>query len=116
MNRAIANVYAVTITHEGGLTQDQKNRVFDLVPPLIAEIERLEALLRSQRQAIGEDLRPVVKLLSEWADSCVVCRGTSRELHAPPAVPYRLYGTCSACGGVIAALDTLRKLAGGGEG
>ena len=45
MNRAIANVYAISITHEGGVTQDQKNRIYDLVPALIAEINRMEKLL-----------------------------------------------------------------------
>lgn len=45
MNMAIASVYAITITHEGGITQDQKNRVFEKVPALIAEIQRLEDIV-----------------------------------------------------------------------
>lgn len=48
MNRAIAAVYAISITHEGHpLTVEQKCRIADVVPQLIAEIERLEKLVRT---------------------------------------------------------------------
>lgn len=47
MNRAIASVYAITITHEGyPVTDKQKLAAFDCIPVLIAEIERLDPLAR----------------------------------------------------------------------
>ena len=50
MNRAIAKVYAISITHEGhALTVEQKCRIADVVPELIAEIGRLEKLVPTPR-------------------------------------------------------------------
>ena len=45
MNAAIASVYAISITHEGGrLSQEQKDKIVDRVPLLIEEIQRLERI------------------------------------------------------------------------
>ena len=55
MNRAIAAIYAISITHEGhALTAEQKDAIVGEVPELIAEIERLEKLVNSTRSPLLE--------------------------------------------------------------
>lgn len=44
MNRAVAAVYAITVTDEMPLSDEKKQKLFDLVPVLVAEINRLSAI------------------------------------------------------------------------
>ena len=58
MNRAIAAIYAISITHEGhALTPQQNSAIVDKVPALISEIERLEKENRALRN-LAHNLRP----------------------------------------------------------
>ncbi len=47
MNRVVAQVYAITVSHEGGpLSDAQKTKLLDLVPVLVAEINKLDEIAR----------------------------------------------------------------------
>ena len=46
MNRYIAAIYAISISHDGhALTQEQKDKLVDRIQPLCDEINRLEAIV-----------------------------------------------------------------------